>query len=198
MLRNYVTIALRTLWKQKSITTINVFGLAAGMAVCLLVGLLLWDQVTHDGFHPSADRIHRITTMRQQSSTPFASSPAGLAPVLRDGVTGVDTATRLRRTERNVSHDNQGFRAEGLYAEPQFFDLFGFRVEAGEAAKALSAPFTAVLSENLAGHLYGDTNPVGQTFQLAEVGTFTVTGVVDRDAYRSHLDFDVLYSFATL
>ena len=198
MLRNYLKIALRTLWKQKGVTAINVLGLAAGMAVCLLVGLLFWDQVTHDDFHPGADRIQRITTMRQHSTQPFASSPAGLAPVLRDQVTGIDATTRIKQTDRNVSWENQGFRAQGLYAEPQFFDLFGFALEQGQASEALSAPFTAVLTQDLARRLYGDQNPVGKSFALADVGDFTVTGVIDRDAYRSHLPFDALYSFATL
>lgn len=198
MLRNYLKIALRTLWKQKGITAINVVGLAAGMAVCLLVGLLFWDQVTHDDFHPDSERIHRVTTTHQENPDPYAPSPAGLAPVLRDGVAGLETATRLRRTDRNVSQDNRGFRAQGLYAEPQFFDLFGFQLEAGRAAEVLSDPYTAVIAQDFATQLYGDQNPMGRTFQLKEMGTFTVTGVVDRDAYRSHLDFDVLYSFATL
>jgi putative ABC transport system permease protein len=199
MLRNYVKIALRTLWRQKGITAINVLGLAAGMAVCLLVGLLFWDQGTHDDFHPDSERLHRVTTTHQGNNPdPYASSPARLAPVLRTGVTGIEAATRLRRTDRTVSQDNRGFRAQGLYAEPQFFDLFGFRLEAGSAAEALSDPYSAVITQDLATRLYGDQNPMGRTFQLTEVGSFTVTGVVNRDAYRSHLDFDVLYSFATI
>lgn len=199
MLRNYVKIALRTLWRQKGITAINVLGLAAGMAVCLLVGLLFWDQGTHDDFHPDSERLHRVTTTHQGNNPdPYASSPARLAPVLRTGVTGIEAATRLRRTDRTVSQDNRGFRAQGLYAEPQFFDLFGFRLEAGSAAEALSDPYSAVITQDLATRLYGDQNPMGRTFQLTEVGSFTVTGVVNRDAYRSHLGFDVLYSFATL
>ncbi|MCS3860310.1 putative ABC transport system permease protein [Salinibacter ruber] len=199
MLRNYIKIALRTLWRQKGITAINVLGLAAGMAVCLLVGLLFWDQGTHDDFHPDSERLHRVTTTHQGNNPdPYASSPARLAPVLRTGVTGIEAATRLRRTDRTVSQDNRGFRARGLYAEPQFFDLFGFRLEAGSAAEALSDPYSAVITQNLATRLYGDQNPMGRTFQLTEVGCFTVTGVVNRDAYRSHLDFDVLYSFATI
>jgi len=105
MLCNYLKIALRTLWKQKGITAINVLGLAAGMAVCLLVGLLFWDQVTHDDFHPSAKRIHRVTTIHQGEAPTYASSPAGLAPVLRTGVAGIEAATRLRRTDRTVSDD---------------------------------------------------------------------------------------------
>jgi putative ABC transport system permease protein len=199
MLRNYVKIALRTLWRQKGITAINALGLAAGMAVCLLVGLLFWDQVTHDNFHPDGERLHRVTTTHQGNNPdPYASSPAGLAPVLRTSVTGIEAATRLRDTDRTVSLDNRGFRAQGLYAEPQFFDLFGFQLEAGSAAEALSDPYSAVITQDLATRLYGDQNPMGRTFQLEEMGTFTVTGVVNRDAYRSHLDFDVLYSFATL
>jgi putative ABC transport system permease protein len=198
MIRSYLKIALRTLWKQKGVAAINVFGLAAGLAVCLLVGLLLWDQVTHDRFHPGADRIHRVLTLHGEDPEPFASSPAGLGPVLRTDVAGIETATRLRRSDRNVSHDNQGFGARGLYAEPEFFDLFGFEMAAGEPADALRAPFTAVVTTDLARRLYGTADAVGQTFDVAEVGTFTVTGVVDRDAYRSHLEFDVLYSFATL
>ncbi len=199
MLRNYIKIALRTLWRQKGITAINVLGLAAGMAVCLLVGLLFWDQGTHDDFHPDSERLHRVTTTHQGNNPdPYASSPARLAPVLRTGVTGIEAATRLRRTDRTVSQDNRGFRARGLYAEPQFFDLFGFRLEAGSAAEALSDPYSAVITQDLATRLYGDQNPMGRTFQLTEVGSYTVTGVVNRDAYRSHLDFDVLYSFATI
>ena len=174
MLRNYLKIALRTLWKHKGITAINVLGLAAGIAVCLLVGLLLWDQVTHDGFHPGADRIHRVTTMRQQSSTPYASSPARLAPVLRDNVSGIEAATRLKRSEGSVSHDNEGYRTQGLYAEPQFFDLFGFSLKQGRASEGLTSPFTAVITEDLARRLYGDQSPMGKRFTLADIGDFTV------------------------
>ena len=88
MLRNYLKIALRTLWRQKGITAINVLGLAAGMAVCLLVGLLFWDQVTHDDFHPGSDRIYRVTTEMEEAGG-WATTPLGLAPDLRAQVAGV-------------------------------------------------------------------------------------------------------------
>jgi len=198
MLRNYLKIALRTLWTQKGITAINVLGLAAGMAVCLLVGLLVWDQVTHDDFHPGADRLHRVTMTQHQSTERFATSPAGLAPVVRNEVTGVEAATRLRRSSGNVVLDNQGYEARALYADSSFFDVFGFELQAGNEADALTPPHTAVITQDLARTLYGEADPMGKTFRLPDVGTFTVTGVVNRDAYRSHLAFDVLYSFATL
>ncbi|PSQ76518.1 MAG: hypothetical protein BRD33_03050 [Bacteroidetes bacterium QH_6_63_17] len=198
MLRNYLKIALRTLWKQKGITAINVLGLAAGMAVCLLVGLLFWDQVTHDDFHPDADRIYRVTTGMEGNSRSFASSPAPLAPTLRKDVTGVEAATRLTQTQRNVVIDDQGYKARGLFAEPSFFELFGFDLDTGNPEEALSKPYTVVLTRDFARRLFGDANPMGKTIRLAEVGPFTVTGVLDRETYRSHLAFDALYSFPTL
>ncbi len=198
MLRNYLKIALRTLWKQKGITAINVLGLAAGLAVSLLVGLLVWDQVTHDDFHPGADRLYRVTTSQHQNTSRLATSPAGLAPVLRNEVTGVEAATRLRRSSENVVLNNQGYEARALYADSSFFDVFGFDLQAGNEADVLTAPYTAVITQDLARTLYGDADPVGKTFRLPGMGTFAVTGVMNRDAYRSHLAFDVLYSFATL
>ena len=198
MLRNYLTIAARTLWTQKSVTAINVFGLAAGMAVCLLVGLLVWDQVTHDDFHPGADRLYRVTMTQHQSTQRFAPSPAGLAPVFREEVTGVEAATRLRRSSENLVLNNQGYKAQALYADSSFFDVFGFALKAGNEATALTTPFTAVITQDLARTLYGEADPMGKTLRLPSMGPFTVAGVIDRDAYRSHLAFDVLYSFATL
>lgn len=198
MLRSYLTTAWRTLWKHRGVTAINVLGLAAGMAVCLLVGLLIWDQVTRDNFHPGADRLYRVTTERQNNSTPFAASPAGLAPILNEDVAGVEAATRLRRTRQSVVRNGQGYRADGLYAEPRFFEVFGFGLDLGRADEALAAPYTAVVSEALAQRVYGTTDVVGETFRLGGDALFTITGVVNRADYRSHLAFDVLYAFATL
>lgn len=198
MLRNYVKIALRTLWKQKGITAINVLGLAAGMAVCLLVGLLIWDQLTHDDFHPGADRLYR-TTIEVRNGLNGASTPIGLAPTLRNQMAGVEAATRLQQSGRNVTVENQAYEVQrAYYAEPSFFDVFGFELVAGREETALAAPNTAVVTKDLARRLYGEADPMGKTFHLPEVGTFTVTGVMNRDAYRSHLKFDALYSFATI
>lgn len=196
MLRNHLKIALRSLWKQKGITAINILGLAAGMSVCLLVGLLFWDQLTHDDFHPGADRLYRVTIDVEKGAN-YAATPIDLAPALRSQVAGVEAVTRLKRTRQNVAVENQGYEAEGYYAEPSFFDVFGFELIAGSEEEVLAAPYSAVISQQLARRLYGEDDPVGKTFHLGTDGPFTVTGVMDRDAYRSHLRFDVLYSFAS-
>ena len=200
MLRNYLKIALRILWTQKGITAINVLGLAAGLAVCLLVGLLFWDRVTYDNFHPGADRLYRVTTEMEEAGG-WATTPLGLAPVLRAQVAGVEAATRLERARQNVMVENQTFETQGYYAGSSFFEVFGFELVSGSEKEALTAPYSAVLSEKLARRLYGEADPVGKTFRLADstqAGPFTVTGVLNREAYRSHLVFDVLFSLPSL
>lgn len=200
MLRNYLTIAVRTLWKQKGVTAINVLGLAAGLAMCLLVGLLFWDQLTYDDFHPGADRLYRVT-MEMEDAPNWAAVPRGLAPTLREQVTGVEAATRLKPTRQNVVVENQAYETRGYYADSSFFEVFGFELIAGNEKEILTAPYSAVLSEELAQRLYGETDPVGNSFYLADstrVGPFTVTGVVNLSDYRSHLAFDALYSLSSV
>ena len=184
MLRNYLTIAFRTLWKQKGITVINVVGLAAGMAVCLLVGLLLWDQLTHDDFHPGTDRIYRLVMGTEDGPT-WAATPAGVAPALRAHVAGVEAVTWLRQTSGEVIVEGRRSSVQGYYAEPSFFDVFGFELSAGNEADALAAPGSAVITQDLAQRLYGEADPVGQTFMIPSTEDhYTVWAVADSESYR--------------
>ena len=212
MWKTTLKLALRALWRNKGSTAINVVGLAAGLAVSCFVILLLWNQWTHDDFHPGADRLYRVTTeMRTDDETSrFASSSAGLAPVLRKTVAGVEAATRLRRgpstlvpdgardsTRRTASAPRPSISAQTFYAEASFFDLFGFELERG-VARRLEEPRTAILSRKTAKRLFEDADPIGATVAVPGVGPIQVVGVVRTDAYRSHLEFDALLSFATL
>jgi putative ABC transport system permease protein len=164
------------------------------MAVCLLVGLLLWDQATHDDFHPGADRIYRVV-METEDGRTWAATPAGIAPALRANVAGVEAATQLRRVDGGVMVEGRRFSVQGYYAEPSFFDVFGFELTADREADALAAPGSAVITQDLAQRLYGNADPIGQTLVTSDTTAVTVTGVIDQDAYRSHLTFDVLYAF---
>jgi putative ABC transport system permease protein len=196
MWQNNLKIAIRTLWKQKGITAINVVGIAAGMAVCLLVGLLLWDHWTYDNFHPGADRLYRVV-MEVDGTSTWAPTPDGVAPGLRREVAGVEAATQLRSARGTIVAGGYRYSVQGYYAERSFFEGFGFALTAGSETDALAAPGSAVITRDLAERLYGEADPIGQTFEHPETGPVTVTGVIDREDYRSHLTFDVLYSHAT-
>ena len=200
MLKNYLSIALRTMRRHKAHTLINVGGLAIAMAVCLLVILLAQDQRSYDRFHRNADRIVRIITDRhdRDGTAHLAASPAYVGPDLKDRVPEVEETVRLRQIRVNVILEGTPFYMEGLYAEPSFFDLFDFRLQQGDAATALDAPHQILLSEPAAERLFGPRNPIGQVVTLEGAGDFTVTGVVATRGVKTHLRFDVLASFSTL
>lgn len=77
MIRNYLTVALRSLRKHPGYTAINVVGLAVGMAACLLIALFVRDELSYDRFSPHADRTYRVIA-GEQARTPGAVASAGL------------------------------------------------------------------------------------------------------------------------
>src|SRR5690349_10500432 len=60
MFANYFKIALRNLWKNKGYAAINIFGLACGLAVCLVITLYVFDELSYDKYNQNADRIYRV------------------------------------------------------------------------------------------------------------------------------------------
>ena len=74
MLRNYLIIAVRNLMKQKIFTFINVFGLAVGVACCMILGLYVNHEMSYDRHHPNAEQIYRVVqeTLDEAGNQSFA------------------------------------------------------------------------------------------------------------------------------
>jgi putative ABC transport system permease protein len=205
MLRNYLTVAWRTLTQQKGFSAINIVGLAIGMTGCLLLLALVRDQDRRDEHHPHADRIYRVL-----SNTPtygaddwFATSPGPLGPALKRQAPGVEEVVRLRDGSFNIVRRNEPFSLRGLYAPPSFFEVFAFPLAAGDPETALEKPRSVVLSRATAQRVFGSADPLGQAVTVEtrardEVGVFTVTGVLAETDAGSHLAADMYLSFSTL
>src|SRR5210317_2139150 len=96
MLRNYIKICLRSLFKNKTFSFINIFGLAVSMSICLLIILMLADQSQYDRFHQDKDRIYRILTDAGQKGTMYASSPKPLGKALKEEYPIIEASTCLQ------------------------------------------------------------------------------------------------------
>lgn len=211
MFQNYFKIGWRNIIKYKAFSAINVFGLALAMSVCMLIILMVADQRRYDAFHEKGERIYRITL-----STNYATTPHPLAAAVKSDYTVAEAATTLVPGPAGdaVYRDNLA-DMRGYFADPSFFTIFSFELEKGNRETALQQPNTAVISQELASHLYGTDDPIGKTFDFSDRqlsfpqetdgigsppvswGTFTVTGVIDETKYKSHLKFDVLMSAVT-
>src|SRR5215831_12484165 len=143
MLRNYFKIAVRNLWKNKSLSFINIFGLAAGMACSLLIFLFVADELSYDRFNADSDRIYRVVkdfVNDDGSKLPDATTPPALAPAIQKEIPGIAHVTRVYPNWGNnflISYKEQHIYDEKLYrADSSFFDVFSFPFIEGNSKTA--------------------------------------------------------------
>lgn len=200
MFKNYLKIAIRNLWKHKLFSFINVVGLGLAMAFCFMQLIQVQSSFEKDSFHPYPQRTFRILTDATDNvgeKHSLASTPFPLGQKLADGQSVVEKTVRINRSfGGNLSNGIKTLRTYGLYAEPAYFEIFGFPLEKGKPA---IEPWTAVLTHDMAERYFGDADPIGKTLTNKEIGTFTITGVFKPvKKFRTHLNADIVVSMATL
>ncbi len=206
MLKNYFKIAYRNLKRRKGYALINIFGLAAGMAACLLIGLYVRYELSYDVFHEKAERIYRVDTVSQQTSKGFIFGDAWIeietGPALKAGVPAIQKTVRIKTDgpQRLQQAGRTFIDLKGLYTSSHFFDVFSFTLVEGNQ-ESLERPYTTVLTRSLAKKIFGNGEVVGQTVSAELYGrptTLEVTGIVENVPSNSHFTFDFLVSLETL
>ena len=200
MLGNYLTTALRHLWRERGYAAINLFGLAVGLALCLLVIQLGAYQLSVGDFHENKDRIYRILGPTFWDSDEYTYAlPIQLGPALEDQPPEVEEAVRFTasRTTLLRAGAREGVSEKVLTADPGVLRVFGFPLLRGTPETALERPYTMVLTEPLARRLFGDGDPMGQVVRVAESFDCEITGIVGPPTPGSLLQFSALLSLAT-
>ncbi len=197
MLKNYILVAFRNILRNKTISFINIFGLAVSMTVCLLLILIVADQYSYDNYHPDKDKIYRVITDREMKNDDVwntATAPFPLAATLKEQQ-GVQ---QLALVKKNFAGTAKWEQAEipfrGLFANNEVLNIFNFPVKSGDTFDALTLPNAVVLSNELASKIFGDKDPIGQTIEVEEVGEYVVTAVLAEFPGKTHFDFDILAS----
>jgi putative ABC transport system permease protein len=194
MLRNYLTIALRHLKRQSGYTAINVFGLAIGMAACLLIGLYVEDELSYDTFHENADQI-MVVGIESDFFGQMINTPYPLATILQDQIPGAEAVTRISDHQRTVKDAATTFEREQrvLKADSAFFDVFNFPLMRGNPAAVLGAPNQAVITASMAEAFFGDADPMGRTLTIEGIDEpVTVAGVARDVPPNSTIQFDLV------
>jgi putative ABC transport system permease protein len=198
MFKNYLKIAFRNMQRQKAYSTINIFGLAIGLACCILMFLYVDDELSYDHFHKNNDRIVRIGYEGEFGRT--ARTPHILAPTLLQSCPEVENTVRIKALDRPVVlHGDEKFYEERFYyTDPSIFEVFSFPFIIGNSQKALSSPYSLVLTQETAQRYFGDRNPLGETLDVVGLGRFTITGIAENVPHNSHFRFNFLTSYQTL
>lgn len=200
MLRTHLKIALRTLRRYPSFTTINVLGLAVGLAACSIIALYVHHERSYDEHHDKAERIVRVTTHYQQDDHHWATTSPPIGPALEDALPEVETVARFVpfSGDRVLRYRDREFvESNGVFADSTVFDVFTMPLIRGNPETALSTPYTVVLSENLAQKYFGSTNPVRRTIDVVDWAELTVTGVMENPPSTTHLPVEFMISMAT-
>ena len=198
MLKNYIKIAFRNLWKNKLFSFINIFGLGLALPFALLSLLHLQSTFEFDNFHQNPERIFRIITdekTNQGQKVSYASSPFLLADNLRNNYPGVEfSAKTVREFGWELSNQLKNLKVNIIYIEPDFFNIFNFRLEKGEYP---TDPNTLVISQETAERFYKNLNPIGQILNHPTYGAFKITGVLKPFKKETQFKSDVMVSMAT-
>jgi putative ABC transport system permease protein len=201
MFWSYVKVSLRNMIRQKEYSLINVAGLAVGMTCCVLILLWVVNELSFDRYHENADRIYRLcldANIGTQLRAPVTMAPA--APALISELPEVAHGARIASPERvSVEYQDRTFQEDDVgYADNSIFDIFTFPFVSGAPQTALAAPYSVVITEDMAKKYFGDQEPVGKILRFDDEADFTVTGVVKNVPPNSHFSFNMLRSFETL
>ncbi|MEM9672923.1 MAG: ABC transporter permease [Bacteroidota bacterium] len=201
MFRNYLKIGSRNLLKHKLATTINILGLAIGLASFLLISEYVRFEESYDRFFTDADQIYRLSTVQRVNGEVRVKDAMTYYPapkVLKDELPEVKEATVTYKFEEIIIRREESVIQEKqvIAADSNFFKVFDYRIIQGSSETMLTEPYALVLTESKAKFYFGDQDPIGQTLEvLGEFNrTFKVTGVIQDVPENTHYKFDILIS----
>jgi putative ABC transport system permease protein len=205
MLSNFLKVAWRNMMRSKIFTLINVLGLAIGMAACILILLFVRDEMSYDGYHENSDNIYRVSreffNSDEESSLHLGHCAPPYCPLLKQDFEGpVVEAVRFRNGYRPLlTFEEKQFEEERFFwVDPEVFDIFSWKMIAGDPKEALAEPNKLVLTERAARKYFGDEDALGKTINYNNQGDLLVTGIIEDVPHNSHFQIDMLGSFATL
>ncbi len=196
MFKNYVKIAIRNIQKHKAFSTINILGLAMGMACCFLILLWVQDELSYDNFHKNADNLYRLVVTDGENYG--SSSPWALVSTLKKDYPEFLKGTRFIQRTYNLRFGEKKFYEEAGLVDPEFFEMFSFPFIKGNPKTALANVNSIVMTEETAIKFFGSEDPIGKTITLENNGDFTVTGILENVPHNSHMQFDVLVKPAAI
>jgi len=203
MIRNHFKTAWRNLLKNKLFSLLNIFGLALGLAVALLLSLFIIQEHSFDRF-TNREKIFRYIAHITYNGTNmlWAGVPNAIGPTVKENMPEVQ---RSARTLLNGFGDNASIRVgedafieSRLYwADPDIVEIFDLNLLHGNRKTALTEPNTILLSESKAKQYFGNENPLNKTVELDRNTTLKVTGVYADLPITSTFDAELIGSFST-
>ncbi|MFN8353095.1 MAG: ABC transporter permease [Spirosomataceae bacterium] len=199
MLKNYLVITFRNLWRNKIYSFINIVGLSIGLATAMLIMLYTKDEVSYDRFHKNVGQIHRVIINRinPDGSDAFSGGYSGYfqGPKFAANIPEIQTFVRLQSDTKDIKQGGEIKSQELLLVDTNFFAVFSLPLLSGNPKTVLQQPKSVVISEDMARKQFGTANALGQTMMVKNENKFEpylVTGIAKKTPQNSSIKFDML------
>jgi putative ABC transport system permease protein len=195
-----ILYAIRVLLRNKFYSFLNIFGLAIGLTVSIIIMLYVQSDYNYDKSHENWDQVYRIESKFYipPKNDEFALTSTALAETMQMEFPEILSFTRLQNAGQVLFRigDNNFYVDDVYLADSTTFDIFTHKFIQGDPKTALVEPNSIVLTESTAKKLFGDQNPLNELVKTDD-NTLTVKGVIEDVPDNVHLTFSALISFST-
>lgn len=197
MISNYIKIALRSLARNKTFSFINIFGLATGLACCLLIAAYLYGELSYDRYSANANRIYRVEIQNSDNGHVdyYPNVDVAVGEGLKKTFPGIIASTRVQRGgDLFIKYGDKQFKEQQVaICDSDFLQVFSIPLLTGDPKTALVEPNSMVITSAFAKKYFGEEPALGK---MLTIGTrvFKVTGMIDKVPENSHFHFDAFMS----
>ncbi|MCF0061041.1 ABC transporter permease [Dyadobacter chenwenxiniae] len=192
MITNYSVIAFRNLLKNKVYSFINIAGLAVGIAVAMLIGLWVWDELSFNKYHKNYDRLTQAyisqTFNGQTGSGRAVSLPSVMEMANKYSADFKNTSMASWNFGHLLANGDKKINKRGMWAQPAFPEMLSLKMLKGDLKTALKDPGSIVISESVAKALFGNEDPLNKTVKLDIKKNVKVTGVYEDIPFNSEFN----------
>ncbi|HMH32453.1 MAG TPA: ABC transporter permease [Puia sp.] len=199
MFKNYLKTTIRNLWKNKTYSFLNIFGLAIGITCAGLIFLWVEDEVTYDHQNVKKERIYQVLENQHYDGKnyTFGATPGLLAPGMKTDIPGVLNSARTNWQETLLfSLGDKSLYEKGFYADSSILSILTLPFAQGKAANVFSQLNSLVISEKMAKKFFGnDKNIIGKILKVDNKENFVITGVIKDIPENSTIQFEWIAPF---
>jgi putative ABC transport system permease protein len=200
MIKNFFIVAFRNLKRNKTFSTINILGLAIGMASAILICLWIVDEIGFDRFHVKENRLYMVYRQQTGSANNYTTTytPKVLAPTLKSDYPDIEDVARWQNINFLMSVGDRHFNSQGNFTDSGFLRMFSFPAAEGNLNGALVSPHDIVITESFAKTLFGKESALGKQIKVDSVNLVTVKAVLKDLPDNSRFHFQYLLSWTYL
>jgi putative ABC transport system permease protein len=198
MIRSYLIIAIRQIWRHPFFSIINVLGLSLSFSIGLMIMSLINYQLRYDTFHPDKERIFRITTTvtgKGGEKVTYATTPLVLKDELFKYQNHFDAICQFRSVnDAAFEYKDKKLDFKAIFTSPKFFSVFGFTINNSYGVRSFDEPNTAVVSQDAAQRIFGTTAINGAIIHSNSFGDYKIVGILNPSPGLTHINYDILLS----